>query len=358
MTLRNRRFSVLFTIWLIFVVFGTTHVLGQATNTGTVVGTVTDQSGAAVSGAVITLTDLATNEVHTEKTAKSGQYVVVNLPPGEYRITATKEGFSVAEVLSETVTVGSQSNANFKLMVGAVNETVEVTESNADLQTLNATVGTTVNEEQIENMPALGRDVSTFLTLQPGVSPEGSVAGTVVDQASFQLDGGNNSSDMDGSGTVYTPSFAGDPTGGITGAGASGVMPTPVDSVEEFKSNTANQTADFDNSSGAQIQIVTKRGTDKWHGTAYEYYWDNNLNANTWQNNFTATPIASSLYNRYGFAGGGPIIPGQRFLAARRISSPTTRPFALPTPRRMSAPSLPRICASASSSFRTSMAMR
>jgi hypothetical protein len=311
MTLRNRRFSVLFTIWLIFVVFGTTHVLGQATNTGTVVGTVTDQSGAAVSGAVITLTDLATNEVHTEKTAKSGQYVVVNLPPGEYRITATKEGFSVAEVLSETVTVGSQSNANFKLMVGAVNETVEVTESNADLQTLNATVGTTVNEEQIENMPALGRDVSTFLTLQPGVSPEGSVAGTVVDQASFQLDGGNNSSDMDGSGTVYTPSFAGDPTGGITGAGASGVMPTPVDSVEEFKSNTANQTADFDNSSGAQIQIVTKRGTDKWHGTAYEYYWDNNLNANTWQNNFTATPIASSLYNRYGFAGGGPIIPGQ-----------------------------------------------
>jgi hypothetical protein len=214
MTQCTRRLFMVVGIWFALFCIGTSSSIGQATNTGTVVGVITDQSGAAISGAVVTLTDLATNEVHTEKTTKSGQYIVVNLTPGMYRITATKEGFSVAEVSSQTVSVGSQSNANFKLMVGAVNETVEVTESNADLQTLNATVGTTVNEDQIDNLPALGRDVSTFLTLQPGVSPEGSVAGTVVDQASFQLDGGNNSSDMDGSGTVYTPSFAGDPTGG------------------------------------------------------------------------------------------------------------------------------------------------
>lgn len=311
MTQRFRRLSIFFGICIALAVFSATAMLGQATSTGTVVGVVTDQTGAAVAGAEVTLTDLATNEVHTEKTTKSGQYVVVNLPPGQYRITATKNGFSVAEVPSQTVAVGTQTNANFKLSVGAVNETVEVTESNADLQTLNATVGTTVNEEQIDNLPSVQRDVDTFLTLQPGVSPEGSVAGTVVDQASFQLDGGNNSSDMDGSGTVYTPSFAGDPTGGITGAGASGVMPTPIDSVEEFKSNTANQTADFDNSSGAQIQIVTRRGTDKWHATAYEYYLDNNLNANSWENNYTDTPNPSYHFNRYGFAGGGPIIPKQ-----------------------------------------------
>ena len=86
----------------------------------------------------------------------------------------------ISEIASQTVEVGSQSNANFKLAVGGANETVEVTETNADLQTLNATVGTTVNETQIDNLPALQRDVSTFLTLQPGVSPEGSVAGTVV----------------------------------------------------------------------------------------------------------------------------------------------------------------------------------
>jgi hypothetical protein len=309
MTQRNRRFFFLFTIFFTVVAFASTKMLGQSTNTGTVVGVVTDQSGAAIPGAVITLTDLATNDVHTEKTTKTGQYIVVNLPPGDYKISATKEGFSVAEVSSQTVSVGSQSNANFKLAIGAVNETVEVTESNADLQTLNATVGTTVGAAQIENMPALGRDVSTFLTMQPGVSPEGSVAGTVVDQASFQLDGGNNSSDMDGSMTVYTGSFAGDPTGGISGSSSSGVMPTPVDSVEEFKSNTANQSADFNNSSGAQVQIVTKRGTDKWHATAYYYYLDNNLNANNWENNNTATANPSYHYTRYGYAGGGPILP-------------------------------------------------
>ena len=308
---RNRRFSILFTILLTFAAFTSAHLFGQSTNTGTVVGLITDQSGAAIAGAVVTVTDLSTNQVRTEKTTKTGQYVIVNLRPGEYKITATKDGFSVAEVASQTVSVGSQSNANFKLAVGAVNETVEVTESNSDLQTLNATVGTTVGQEQIDNMPSLGRDVSTFLTLQPGVSPEGSVAGTVVDQASFQLDGGNNSSDMDGSMTVYTGAFGGDPTGGITGGGASGVMPTPVDSVEEFKSNTANQTADFDNSSGAQVQIVTKRGTDKWHATAYEYYLDNNLDANSWQNNFLGQKITGYHYSRYGFAGGGPIIHQQ-----------------------------------------------
>ena len=309
MTQRFRRLSMFIAICLNLVVFGTTFLPGQTTSTGTVVGVVTDPSGAAVPGAVITLTDLANKGVHTEKTSKSGQYIVVNLSPGEYRVTAKKDGFSVAEVASLTVTVGTQTNANFKLVIGGTTETVEVTETNSDLQTLNATVGTTVNTTQIANLPGLGRDVSTFLTLQPGVSPEGSVAGTVVDQASFTLDGGNNSSDMDGSNNVYNPTFAGDPTGGIAGGAASGAIPTPVDSVEEFKSNTANQTAEFNNSSGAQIQIVTKRGTDRWHGTVYEYYLDNNLNANSWQNNYTGTKLASYLFNRFGAAAGGPIIP-------------------------------------------------
>jgi hypothetical protein len=310
MTQRNRRLSLFLAMWLTLVVSGTTFLRGQSSNTGTVVGVVTDQTGASIAGAVITLTDLATKEVQTVKTTKTGQYIVVNLRPGDYSITATKDGFSVAEVASETVTVGSQSNANFKLAVGGTNVTVEVTESNADLQTLNATVGTTINETQIDNLPpSTQRDASTFLTLQPGVSPEGSVAGTVVDQVSFTLDGGNNSSDMDGSNNVYNPTFAGDPTAGIAGGAASGAVPTPVDSVEEFKSNTANQTADFNNSSGAEVQMVTKRGTDKWHGTVYEYYLDTRLGANTWQNNYTDSPIPGALFNRFGAAGGGPIIP-------------------------------------------------
>ena len=91
-------------------------------------------------------------------------------------------------------------------------------------------------------------------------------------------------------------------------AGATGVMPTPADSVEEFKVSTAGQGADFNSSAGAQVQIVTKRGTSQWHGTAYEYYLDNNLNANTYQNNFAGVGTPSYHYNRFGGAIGGPII--------------------------------------------------
>ena len=102
-----------------------------------------------------------------------------------------------------------------------------------------------------------------------------------------------------------------------TGAGgATGVLPTPQDSVEEFKVNTAGQTADFNSSAGSEVKVVTKRGTDAWHGTGYEYYKDNNWSSNSWQNNDHAgtpadpkIPIPSFHYSRYGGAVGGPIIP-------------------------------------------------
>jgi len=129
------------------------------------------------------------------------------------------------------------------------------------------------------------------------------------------LTGGNNTNDMDGTMGIYTPSYAGNPTRGVANqsyglaAGVSGVMPTPVDSVEEFKVNVAGMGADFNSSSGAQIQMVTKRGTNQWHGTAYEYYLDNNLNANTSENNFNGIPNPSFHYRRFGGAVGGPVIP-------------------------------------------------
>ena len=200
-----------------------------------------------------------------------------------------------------------------------------------ELQTNNATIGNTVTGISLQSLPSISRDTSTFLTLQPGISPNGSVAGTVVDQSTFQLDGGNNTGDMDGSMSTYTPSYAGDPTGGVAsqtygfgGAGPTGVMPTPIDSVEEFKVSTVGQGADFNSSSGAQVQVVTKRGTNQWHGTAYDYYLDNNLNANTWQNNYTGTPNSNYHYSRFGGAIGGPIIPkkllGRQDLLLRQLS--------------------------------------
>lgn len=287
---------------------------GQATSTGTVVGVITDQQGAVIPGATITVTDVATNIVRTTVSNSDGQYVLVNVNPSSYSITATMSGFSVAKIVSQPVSVGTQTTANFKLSIGGAETTIEVQSTGADLQTLNATIGSTVTPVAIDALPSLGHDISTFATLQPGVTPGGSVAGTVSDQATFQLDGGNNSSDMDGSMQVYTGAFGGDPTG-IVGAGASGVMPMPADSVEEFKVNTTNQTADFNNSSGSQVEVVTKRGTKTWHGTAYEYYQDSNIGANTWQNRFNKSATLpngvakpSNHYSRFGGAGGGPLV--------------------------------------------------
>ena len=287
----------------------------QTTSMGTITGLVTDQSNAVVPDAAITIKDTSTSAIRTTTSNTAGRYLFINVPPGTYDITITKAGFAKVSIPNDVVAVGEVSTNNVALKVGAESQTVEVESSGVELQTLNATVGNQVSGLALNSLPSIARDTSTFLTLQPGISPDGSVAGAVVDQSSFQLDGGENTNDMDGSMSVYTASFAGDPTGGMANqsngvaAGATGVMPTPADSVEEFKVNVAGMGADFNSSAGAQVQIVTKRGTDQWHGTAYEYYLDNNLNANTWQNNFTGTPIADYHYNRFGGAIGGPIIP-------------------------------------------------
>ncbi len=292
----------------------------QAASSTSIAGIVTDSSGAVVVGASVKLTDKATNTPRTNSTNDAGRYFFANVPPGEYEIAVSKSGFRITKTIV-TASVGIPLTVDLKLELGSVSETVEVTATNSELQTMSATVGNTITGAALDGLPSIGGDVSTFIALQPGVAPDGSVAGAVVDQSTFMLDGGNNTNDMDGSMQVYTPSFGGDPTGiaagtGLRGGGNSGgvptgVMPTPSDSVEEFKVSTTNQTADFNNSAGAQVQVVTKRGTNAWHGTAYEYYLENSFNANTWDNKSTspATPNPNFHYNRFGVAGGGPIIP-------------------------------------------------
>ena len=302
------------TVLLCVLAFSSLPAWGQATSTGTIVGTVTDNTGAVVAGATVTAIDKATGDTRSTTTNDVGHYIFQNVNPSTYVLKFKKAGFAELDVTGATVVVGTQLTENVQMKLGSVSTTVTVTETaGAELQTMNATVGQTLGTVQLSALPAQQRDVSTFLELQPGVSPDGSVAGAVVDQSTFMLDGGQNTNDMDGSMGVYTPSFAGDPTGGagsaINGA-PTGVMPTPVDSIEEVKVNTAGQTADFNSSAGAQVEMVTKRGSNNWHGSVYEYYLDNNMSANTWVNNNPQndTPVPSYHFNRFGAAGGGPII--------------------------------------------------
>jgi len=318
-------------LFLLFVIcLGTQLLWSQNISTGVVAGTITDPSGAVINSATVTLTDTATGTARSANTNNAGHYVFVDVAPGTYNITITKQGFATTKAPNLQVLVGQATTFNTALQVGGTAVEVEVSAVGTELQTMNATVGNTVPPIAIDNLPSIGRDVNTFIELQPGVNTDGSVAGAVNDQNFFSLDGGNNTNDMDGSGGVYLPAqqalSIGDPTGGVatgpaqngngqTYGAPSGTVPTPQDSVEEFKVNTAGQTADFNSSAGAEIKVVTKRGTNSWHGTGYEYYKDNNWSSNYWQNNElnyipgNHVDLPSFHYSRFGAAIGGPIIP-------------------------------------------------
>src|SRR5258708_7220683 len=178
------------------------------------------------------------------------------------------------------------------------------------MQTMNAAIGNRIDFRGMEVLANLRRDSSSLMTLQRAVNATGEVAGSVRDQNTFQLDGGQNSSDMDGTQSTYTLSFAANPTtSNSTGGLTTGVLPAPVESIEEFKVATTNQTVDFNGSSGGQIQMVTKRGTNGWHGALYEYYLGSNFSANTWDNNSIGKPLPSTHQNRFGAAIGGPLLP-------------------------------------------------
>jgi hypothetical protein len=335
----------LFTIGLliagmaVYLSHGVTPVQAQSTSTGTVSGQVTDPQNSAVSGAEVTLLDVAKNTALTTVTNEEGRYVFVNVHPGLYDLSVSKTGFIRAKAPGQKVTVGLVLTVNISLQLGSVTETVVVTSaSGTELQTTNATVGTTLTGKNLELLTNLGRDANALFVLQPAVAPTGEVAGAVRDQNTYQLDGGNNSDDMAGTTSTYTQA-AGFIGSAATGGTPSGVMPTPAESIEEFRVGTTNQTADFNGSAGGQIQLVTKRGTNQFHGSVYEHYLGSNFQANTWANNRTHTPLPSSHQNRFGASLGGPLTPeflgGKTYFFAnyegRRFPQSTTINRTVPT---------------------------
>src|SRR5438552_11521810 len=257
--------------------------------TGSVTGVVTDAQGGTVAGADVTLTDLATRSPRTTTTNDAGRYHFASVPVGNYDITISKSGFKVHKAAAQKVSIATQLTLDVALEVGALTETVVVTaQAGSELQTANATIGNTIDLKNLELLPNLGRDATSLLSLQPGVTPRGDIAGSYMDQNTFTVDGGNNTDDMAGNTIGYIQNFTG-LAGSQTNGMASGVVATPIESVEEFKVSTFGQTNDFNASSGAQVQMVTRRGTDQWHGSGYGYYYATNHGAaNSWVNNHTA----------------------------------------------------------------------
>jgi Carboxypeptidase regulatory-like domain len=325
---RNRLLSIC-AVLLCVLAISVLPAWGQATNTGTIIGSVFDNTGAFVPGAKVTITEMTTSATRSTVTDKTGRFVFADVDPGNYNITVTKQGFATTTVTDQAVAIGTQLTENVKLQLGSVSTTVTVTETpGAELQTLNPTVGTTLSGQIILNLPNTSRDASSLAVLQPGQNINGNVGGVATDQNSFELDGGDATDDMSGDNNTYITSFAADTAGGIGAYHSSGyaqvpsaVVPVPVASIEEFKISTANQTADFNGGAGSQMQLVTKRGTNTFHGGVYEYYLDNDFaGANTWDNKYihsidpsisAANP--SAHFSRFGADAGGKI-PGLNVL--------------------------------------------
>ena len=292
----------------------------QTSTVGTVQGVVTDESKSAVPGAEVRVTDMSTNIFQGTVTNNDGRYVFSSLVPGTYNISITKQGFESYRVNAQVVEIGQSLTIDAVLKVGSTSTEVQVSaEAGAALQTMNATVGATLNQTALVVLPNLGRDATTIAVLQVGTAPGGQAAGSAADLNTYQLDGANVTDDMGGNVTTYQTNFNG--LGGTQQSGTpSGVIPTPAESIEEFKVSVASQTSDFNNSSGAQIQMVTKRGQSQFHGSGYMYYFDTALgSANTWAHNHTSytfgatslpyTPIISNHRDRFGGAIGGPLTP-------------------------------------------------
>lgn len=311
------------------LLLGASSAWGQTSTVGTVAGLVTDEQNAVIPGATVKLADTSTNAVMNSTTNSDGRYVFSSVQPGKYNLSFGKAGFTSYKVDSQQVDIGQSLTVNATLKVGSTTTTVEVSASaGAELQTMNATVGNTLTGQSLVMLPNLGRDATSLAVLQPGTTLGGNAAGAVGDLNTYQLDGANVTDDMGGNVTTYQTNFNGI-GGSQTNGSPSGVIPTPIESLEEFRVAVSNQTSDFNNSSGSQVQMTTKRGSNQFHGAAYGSYYDNAIGqANSWTNNhtpyiygaqtFTDTPpdFPKNHRSRFGGALGGPLIP-KNFLGGK-----------------------------------------
>jgi hypothetical protein len=294
--------------------------LVQGQVTATINGTITDQTGAAVQNAKVEFQDLATGGQISTTTGPSGAFAISNVAPGTYKATVSASGFKTTTITSFDVAVGKGATLNVKLNVGGTTETVEVLATGLELQTLDASVGNVLNQEALERLPSLNRDATALLLLQPMTTPGyngapgsgegnltgGTVAGARADQNTFLLDGGDATSNTEGGGGYANQSGSG------FAATPRAAVPTPVESLQEFRVTTNNSNL-FSRSAGGEVQMVTRRGTNAWHGSVYENIQNSDFNANTWENNHTKQPRPIWIDNRFGAKVGGPIVKDRAF---------------------------------------------
>ena len=269
-------------------------VLAQ-TGTSSVRGTVTDPQGNAIPNATVTLSNAVRSITRTQTTNSDGAYVFTGVPPNDYVVDVEMKGFKRARFTNIHALVDTPTTVDVQLEVGNIAETVMVNSgAEAPLNTTDATLGNTFESRRISELPLNARNVVGLLSLQPGVTRGGSVNGGRADQANITLDGVDVNEQQRGIDVVTGEAFA-------------SVLRVTPDSVQEFRVVTTNPNAEQGRSSGAQVSLVTKSGTNDWHGLLYEYHRNTVTSANDFFNNAAKVPRPQLLRNIFGGTVGGPI---------------------------------------------------
>jgi hypothetical protein len=288
-------YVVLFTM---LALFSRPNVNGQDA-TGRVVGIVYDQSSAVIADAHVTVTNVATHISRETTSDGTGFYQVLALPIGSYTVSVERQGFRTAATAPSKLEINQTLKIDIKMEVGSATETVTVESSTGTVETINPTLGSTVSDRTVQDMPLNGRNALDLALLQPGVLPadnpangsggtggmQFSIGGGRSDSNTFVLDGGLNNDLLD-NGVVYNPN---------------------PDSIQEFKVLTSNFTAEYGRSAGGIVTEVTKSGTNAIHGSAYDFIRNTAFDANNFFSNLNGDPRQTLHRNQYGGTVGGPI---------------------------------------------------
>ncbi len=259
---------------------------------GSITGVVTDESGAAVAEAKVTVTNLNTKISAIVTTNGQGNYTIPFLAHGEYSVAAEKPGFALERVTGIALRVGLTATINLKLRTGALQQEVTVTASSVLLEQQSSSLGNVVSAQQIVQLPLNGRNPYALLTLAPGVTPSGnSGTGPIVSGGRSNTSGvlfdGQETRNTSTNDIVYTP---------------------PLETVAEFKVITNNYSAEYGRSGGGILTAAGRSGTNEVRGSVYEFFRNNVLNANGWTNNRNGLNRNPVRHNEYGFALGGPVV--------------------------------------------------
>lgn len=345
------------TLSLILVLFAAAVLSTQAgaqVRFGSILGTVTDSSGASLADAGVKITNLGTNETRSTKTTGAGTYAFPNLNAGIYRVEVEVAGFKRFAQERVEVQVDLATRVDAAMQVGNVTESVVVTSEAPPLQTDSASLGTTIGQKEVESIPLSGRNVNNMLTLVPGVVAQGGTYGNAVNNqgggARTNAIGFGNYAIGGGFGNQSSFFVDGVPSNAVAG-NLNALIPSQ-DVVQEFRVATNNVSAEYGNYAGGVINMTTKSGTNAFHGSAYEYLRNKVLNANDYFTKQAGKPRPPLVQNQFGATLGGPLVKDRTFFFGgferQTIHSATqVNPYTVPTAAELggdfSDPRLPKI---------------